>query len=316
MCRFVLAFAAVFSAALFADAQDTFRWIDFHKGNLGTVPATDSATESAPVPAGESAPDSAPDQDQRVIMWVTRSLQAEKWTAIREIGILYDAALVVTTERAAPDASPSTDTFHIWSVSLKSHLVISLIKGVNLHWLEPIQFSPGAPHELTVLYDDCSQCAATTYFTAFFYDTNQHIFSARWMRGDRTVPVWTTAVPQDVIVGQVYAVLPAFDGGQYLATWSHFDFGKQKPAEDYVYRYDRDPIRGLDRFQVLTGKDAEAMKDRLCGAQPQTYGLARGQDSDLCQQRLHPHAERKPVTSPPANNKGRSNPPGTRPSHN
>jgi hypothetical protein len=313
MCRFVLAFATVFSTALFAGAQDTFRWIDFHKGSFGTVSTPDSAADSASDSATESAADSTPDQDHRVIMWVTRSLQAEKWTAIREIGILYDAALVVTTERAAPDASPSTDTFHIWSVSLKSHLVTSLIKGVNLRWLEPIQFAPGASRELTVLYDDCTQCATTTYFTAFFYDTTQHIFSARWMRGDKTVPVWTAAVPQDVIVGQVYAVLPALDGGEYLATWSHFDFGKQKPAEDYVYRYDRDPFRGLERIQVLSGKDAEAMKDRLCNAQAQTSGLARGQDSDLCQQRLHPRAERKPVTTPPANNKGRSFPPGTKP---
>ena len=136
-------------------AQDTFRWVDFHPDSSGVS------------------------KDQDVIVWVTHALVGEKWTAIREIGVLYDAALVVTTERAAPDASPAEDTFQIWSVSLKSHLLTPVLKGVNLRWLEPIEFSPGAGHELTVLFDDCRECAATTYFTALYYDVTQHIFTAQ-----------------------------------------------------------------------------------------------------------------------------------------
>ena len=41
-------------------------------------------------------------RDQDIVVWVTRALAAENWTAIREIGVEYDAALVVTTHRAIP----------------------------------------------------------------------------------------------------------------------------------------------------------------------------------------------------------------------
>ena len=66
-CSWCLIAALSVSSPLHAQ-QDTFRWMDFH---------------------------SAKDQD--VIVWVTRALEAEKWTSIREIGVIYDAALVVTT---------------------------------------------------------------------------------------------------------------------------------------------------------------------------------------------------------------------------
>src|SRR6266702_1326431 len=64
-------FALVVAAATppcTAQAPDTFRWIDFHSP-----------------------------KDEDVIIWVTRALDGEKWTAIREIGVQYDAALVITT---------------------------------------------------------------------------------------------------------------------------------------------------------------------------------------------------------------------------
>lgn len=263
-------------------AQDTFRWMDFHS-----------------------------DKDQAVIVWVTRALSAERWTAIREIGVLYDAALVVTTTRASADASPAADTFNVWSVNLTNHAKTPLLTGVNLRWLDWLQFSASEPRELGVLYDDCGGCTTTTYFTSFHYDGREHIFVPRWMRGGRAVPLWTTAAPEGVNLTQVYAVLPTPSGLQYLATWSHFDYGKEKPPEDYIFRYDIDPLSGLDRTELLSNKDADAMKQRVCGVQGTPDNLARGQDSALCQETLHPRAERKPVTSPPANNRGRSTPPGT-----
>ena len=69
-------------------APDTFRWIDFHA-----------------------------QKDQDVVTWVTRSLTVEDWTAIREIAVEYDAALVVTTRRANPQAAATDDSFNVWSVS-------------------------------------------------------------------------------------------------------------------------------------------------------------------------------------------------------
>jgi hypothetical protein len=281
-----LLIAVVLIAAAPIRAQqspENFRWIDFH---------------------------SAKDQD--IVAWVTRSLEPEKWTAIREIGVEYDAALVITTLRSTPQSPASADVFTVWSLSLTNHTLAPLLKGVNLRLLDWLLLTDGAPRELGALYDDCHECDASTFFTAFHYDFSQHIWAARWMRGTQAAPVWTANSPSGVAITQVYALLSEPNGLQQVGTWSHFDYGDEKPAEDAIYRYDLDPISRLERTLILGGKEAEAMKQRLCGLQYAVPGLARGQDSALCQQTLKPHPERKPVTTPPANNHGRSAPPGAR----
>ena len=70
--------AVLLAAASVLPAQQTsgtFRWVDFNDA-----------------------------KDQNIVVWVTRSLQVEKWTAIREIGLIYDAALVITTDRPTPNS--------------------------------------------------------------------------------------------------------------------------------------------------------------------------------------------------------------------
>src|SRR5580700_6067948 len=84
-------------------STDTFRWIDFHS------------------PA-----------DNDIVVWVTRALAVSDWTAIREIGVQWDAALVITAKRPTPQSPPGSDTFNIWNVSLTSHVVAPLLTGVNL----------------------------------------------------------------------------------------------------------------------------------------------------------------------------------------
>ena len=282
--RFIACLAAipVLGSTLTAE-QDTFRWMDFH---------------------------SAKDQD--TIIWVSRSLVPEKWTAIREIGVKYDAALVVTTLRATPQSPANADTFTIWSASLTDHSILPLITGVNLRWFEWLRFSDGAPLEPVILYDSCNDCPADTYFTAFRYDVTRHAWTARWMRGGQGAHVWSANPPTGADWTQVWAVVAAPDGHSQLATWNHFDYGKDKPAEDSVYRYDIDPFSGLERTLGLVDKEAETMEMRVCRAGDAVPGLARGQDSPICRQLLKPVVERKPVTTPPANNRGKSVPPGAR----
>jgi hypothetical protein len=264
-------------------APETFRWIDFHSA-----------------------------QDRNVVAWVTRSLQPEKWTAIREIGVQYDAALVVTTLRATPQSPAAQDSFTVWNLSLTSHVVAPLIQGVNLRLLDWMLLADGAPRELGALYDDCNECQPATFITAFHYDMPHHMWTARWLRGTQTVPVWNANPPTGVALTQVYALLAEPNGRQLVGTWSHFDYGGQKPPDDSLYRYDLDPFSGLERTQLLSGKQADAMKQRLCSVQGAVSGLARGQDSLLCQETLKARPERKPVTTPPANNHGHSAPPGAR----
>ena len=264
-------------------APENFRWVDFH---------------------------SAKEAD--TIAWVKRSLEPEKWTAIREIAVEYDAALVVTTQRPTEQSPPTSDTFTIWTLSLTSHNLSPLLRGVNLRLLDWMLLSEGHPRELAALYDDCNECAATTFFTAFHYDLSQHMWTARWMRGTQAAPIWTTSAASGVTLSQLYALLTEPNGRQLMATWSHFDHGPDQDAVDSVFRYDLDPISGIERTQLLSGKEAEAMKQRLCTAQSPLPGLARGQDSQLCQQTVKPHPERKPVTTPPGNNRGQSQPPKAR----
>lgn len=266
--------------------SDTFRWIDFHSA-----------------------------QDQNIVAWVTRSLQVENWTAIREIGVVYDAALVVTATRTKPDAAPGDDTFTVWNASLTSHAVAPLVTGVNLRWFDWQHFANGAPTELTVLYDNCVNCAASTFFTAFHYNVPQHTWEARWIRGGQGALAWsaTSSSNGGVVWTQVYAVMNAGDGREQLCAWNHFDYGKQREPSNTIFCYDADPFSGLDRTQEVSGKEAEdAMELRLCRGQDAVQGLERGQDSDVCQQLLNAKPLRKPVTTPPANNQGRSAPPGGR----
>lgn len=278
-CRIYILFLLI--ASYTYAQQDPFRWTDFHAS-----------------------------KDQDIVAWVTRSLLVDDWTAIREIGVQYDAALVVTTKRARVDAPPIADTFTIWTVSLTSHNHAPLITGVNLRWLDFMRFGDDGP-EPTALYDSCRECAAETYFTAFHYVARDHAWSARWMRNGQAVPMWSTNTPTGVVWTQAYAGLAEPDGRALVGTWNRFDYGPQKSVDDFLFVYDIDPNSGLERTRRLSGQDAEALKLRVCRAQDALPGLARGQEGPLCQT-VMPKAERKPVTTPPANAQGKSTPPGKR----
>jgi hypothetical protein len=275
----LIAAAFTVAAPLAAQQPDPFRWISFQ---------------------------SAKDQD--VVFWVTRALAAENWTNIREIGVQYDAALVVTTQRANPQANPADDSFSIWSVNLTNHALSPLFTGYNLRWLGFLTFTDGGAAEPAILYDNCAACAPDTYFTTFHYDLGQHIFQARWLRGGLAVPVGNANPPASITWTQIYAGLAEPNGADFLATWIHLDYGAAKPPDDYVYRYDIDPFSRLERTDLLSGKEADAIRLRLCRPGEALPGIAHGQDSELCQQLVNPKPERKPVTTPPAHNRGQSVP--------
>ena len=252
-------------------------------------------------------------KDQDIVVWVTRSLAVDEWSAIREIGVKYDAALVVTTDRKTPQSLPEDDTFSVWSASLTSHAVTLLLGGVNLRIFDWQHFADGFDDDLIAFYDDCRSCAATTYFTAFHYDGAQHAWAARWLRGGKGVPVWNANPPSGVDMSQLYALMAEGDGHASLYIWSHIDYGKQKPPQDYIFRFDRDPFNGADRTAELSGKELDDMKLRICRGQDVIEGFTRGQDTEVCEQ-LVPRAERHPVTTPPANNHGRIGSSASKPS--
>ena len=103
------------------------------------------------------------------------------------------------------------------------------------------------------------------------------------MRGTQAIPLTTASAPQGVTVSSAYAVMAEDNGHEIVGTWNHFDYAGQKPLEDYVYQYDVDPANYTERTQALTGKNAEALKRRICAGADVVSGLAHGQDSAICQ---------------------------------
>ncbi len=264
----LVGFCSLFlSTALESSAQqapDAFHWVDFHS-----------------------------DKDQSVVAWVTHSLAAEDWTAIREIGVEYDSALVVTSQRSNSRGGATGDMETVWSASLTTHQIFRLLQGSNLRMLAWAQLATSHPRELAVLYNDCTDCNPSTFFTVFYYDITQHGWSARWLHGNQAVAVRNATPPQGVQWTQVFSVLANPNGDEFAATWTHFDYGTLKPAEDYLYKYDVDPWTGLDRVQPVTDKQASALEPRLCSAQDAIANLSSGQDSELCRGLLHPAAARE-----------------------
>ena len=294
-----LASAMLIMAALPAYAQtnvEAFHWVDFHDS-----------------------------KDAPTVAWVTQALKAEKWTAIREIGVQWDSALVITSERKTPQSTPPIDAYTVWAVSLAKHEVQPLLHGVNpriLNWTTCGGVYQQAP-ELPLIYDDCYGCdAPSTFFTTLYYNFPAHAWRARWMRGDQAAALWSAAAVEGVTRTQIYGLLTEPPGRDVLATWSHFDYGSAKPAEDFVFEYSVDPASGLEQTQGLSGDHAQKMEERLCRADPAQVDpslaeLARGQDSPVCQELTRSKSNtrpiRRPVTTPPANNRGQSAPPGSRP---
>jgi hypothetical protein len=289
----VLTFSA--APALAQPALDAFHWIDFHDA-----------------------------KDAPTVAWVTQSLKAEKWSAIREIGVQWDSAVVLTSQRASPQSTPPSDTYTVWSVNLSKREVQPLLHGVSpriLNWTTFGGASQIVP-ELGLVYDDCYGCdAPSTFFTTLFYNPADHAWRARWMRGDQAAALWSGGAVAGVARTQIYGLLTEPPGRDVLATWSHYDYGKAKPTEDFVYEYSVDPASGLEQTQRLSEPHAGVMEQRLCKANPGAVDpalaeLAAGQDSTLCRELVPKDAKgrpmRRPTTTPPANNHGQSLPPAAK----
>jgi hypothetical protein len=263
-------------------------------------------------------------KDAPTVAWVTQSLKAEKWTAIREIGVQWDSAIVLTTERATPQSAPPTDVFTVWSVSLSKREVQPLLHGASLRILNWTTF--GGPYEqvpeLGLVYNDCYGCdSPSTFFTTLYYNIPAHAWRARWMRGDQAAILYSGGSVDGVTRTQIYGLLTEPPGRDVLATWTHNDYGKAKPADDYVFEYAVDPFSALEQTQGLSGDHAEEMELRLCRADPgqadaSLAELARGQDSQLCKDLIAAKVKAKPVrrptTTPPANNHGQAYPAPTK----
>jgi len=204
--------AALWAAAIPLPAQqpDPFRWMDFHSA-----------------------------KDQSVISWVTRSLAARSGPPFAEIGVQYDAALVVTTRRAGAQSLPGEDTYTVWNTSLTSHGITPLITGANLRFAGWMRLAESEPEELAALYDSCAGCAADTYFTNLLLRP----VAARLggpvdarrpdCAGVEREPAGRSGLDH------VYAAIAERTGGSSWPPGATSTTGGETP-EDFLYRYDLD----------------------------------------------------------------------------
>jgi hypothetical protein len=251
------------------------------------------------------------EKDQWMVSTVRKALHDEGFTAIRDIGVVGDAALVFTSTRSRPDAIPDTDLMSVYAVSLRSLAARKLISGYQMHsigWSSMLKDHRG---ELATTYLDCVQCDATMFFTNFYFDGKADTWQLRWTANQHGAPLTVNHANKDYTIQQIYAVLGDIDGQEALVTWSHYEYNNSKKVDDFIYRYDVDPSSNLDRAQRVSGKDATDLELRLCQADQAWSFLRHGQDQPVCQALVQAKStrSRRVVTTPPAQNEGRSRPP-------
>lgn len=225
-------------------------------------------------------------QDSERVAAVTKSLEGEKYTALREIAVVGDAALVITSTRANPTAKPEQDQYTAYSLDLKSpdQKPDLLMTGSHLQIRDWLRFIREGDTELVATYDDCSDCRATTFLTSFYIDEKTKKWRARWPREVAGAPLFSATPENAGETDQAYALMVGDDGRAILVTWSHFQQKNGKKGEDYLFEYDVDPASGREHVRPIYGADAPPLKARLCKAEGEALGIASGQDTASCTQ--------------------------------
>lgn len=254
---------------------------------------------------------------------VTKALGEKKFSALREIGIVGDSALVLTTLRASPTGLPDEDLFTVYAISIKDGEIEELLSGYRLRFRDWLRMSREGQPELVATYDDCVQCQSTSFFTTFYIDGKTKRWKVRWPRNVSGAPLFAGGATSVGNADHVYALMMRDDGRVTLATWSHFErtnAGGEAQREDYLFEYMVDPLSGQGQSNPLSGRDAAEMKQKLCRPAEVLLGMAGGQDSLSCQQALTPakrpgkksggtSRHRTPRYIPPSKMVGRSVPP-------
>ena len=236
------------------------------------------ATAHAQVLDGFSWVDLKTDTD--TVTKVSHALAQQKYTALREIGVAGEHALVVATLRANPTADPEKDVFTAYDVWLKYGVATQILTGTQLKFIDWQKLYEYGQPELLAYYNDCADCQTTTFLTSFYQDRKTKAWAARWPRQVSAAPLYSTAQPG---VEHVYALFMNVDQRVVLDTWAHYP--QQRRASrggDYFFEYKIDSMSGQEMSRPVTGREADALKQRLCRADGVVFGIQGGQDSSAC----------------------------------
>ena len=245
-----LAFCASVSVACAAQVIDGFAWVDLKT-------------------------------DTQTVARVTGFLSNKPYTALREIALVGQQALVITTLRKDPTANPGNDKFTAYGVSLRDGSVEELLDGTNLKYIDWQKFYDYDTPELLATYDDCAQCKATTFLTAFYIDRKTRRWGARWRREIAGAPLYTA----DPSKTYVYALFMNVDQRVVLDTWvSYPEQKKSSRGGEFLFEYRIDTMSDQGTSRPMTGRDVLPVKQRLCLGQNVVFGIAGGQDSAACRE--------------------------------
>lgn len=223
--------------------------------------------------------------DTKTVTTVTKILEAQKYTALREIGLAGDHALVITTTRADPTAQPQQDRFNVYDVSLYYGTFEPLLDAAQLRLIEWQKFYDYDTPELIATYDDCANCQPTTFLTAFYLDRWTRKWRARWPRDIAGAPMTSAGSGGD----SVFALFMNVDQRVVLDTWVRYPAQKRSShGGEYLFEYRVDPIADQGAVRPLSGRDAAAAKLRLCKAEGVVFNIAGGQAGPACRGPLHP----------------------------
>jgi hypothetical protein len=173
------------------------------------------------------------------------------------------------------------DTFTAYSVSLHDGLVEELLDGTNLKYIDWQKFYDYDTPELVATYDDCAQCKATTFLTAFYIDRKTRHWGARWRRELAGAPLYSA----DPSKSYVYALFMNVDQRVVLDTWASYpEQKKSSRGGEYLFEYRIDALSDQGTSRPLGGRDVLPVKQRLCGGQSVVFGIAGGQDGPACKE--------------------------------
>lgn len=267
-----LAVAAIFAVAPALYAQSAFHWLNL-------------------------------ENDKADMAIVRHALKNEKFTAIREVGVRENDALVMVTEREDGADDPESDSWSVINVSLKTEKYQRIVSGYKVQ----IQAWLGKNNEeIGISYFDCSECEAAQIFTALYWTPGLG-WRARWPEQGAShefphpgIPLMsedTSDDPENEEVAQVFALVPMPGDGYAAGYWLQVkNSASRKIVSNDVYRCFVDSS-GKEGTGKLSGKEARDWERKICDSSNLLPGPNRGQDSALCKAALNP-AKAGPTKSP------------------
>jgi len=222
------------------------------------------------------------------MMTVRQALHDTPITAIREVGIEGDFALVMVTSREAGAPTPDYDQWYVYNLSLQTGNKQLLVFGYGVKLLDWVGKSSD---ELAITYYDCWECEAATLFTTFHF-TNANGWRARWTnktQAGKYPQPGAVALMTDVgdpyddnDVDQVFAVVAQPGNGFAAGSWFHSRNTKTGKVDDDLELYSIDSSSGDDRTQKLVGQAALNWERRICTQSNILIQPALGQNSKAC----------------------------------